>query len=80
MNNPNVLWEDLPDRYSSKKPRRFLVFAESYFPEFHLEFKIVTDNEYEYAQDFVEAWFSDPTVIRIYELRQCYAIGKVKGQ
>lgn len=43
----------------------------------------VDASEYESAQVFLNVWFADPAVIRIYELRQCYstdAQGRVRGQ
>lgn len=62
----------------SQMNEKFLVFTEKYAPV-DGQAMIVT-NDFDTVQEFVEAWFEDRSVIRIYQLNQCYAIVKVQGQ
>ncbi len=64
-------------------PKRFLIFSINYRGEnIGATSKIVTaqmEEGYESAQDFAERWFEDDSVLRIYELRQMFGIGRRRG-
>lgn len=64
-------------------PKQFLVFSINHLAnDVSARSQIITahNEQYESAQDFAEQWFQDPAIMRIYELRQMYAIGKFRGQ
>ena len=69
---------------SERWPKRFLVFTiDNYTQNVSAHSQIVIVHEdagYEDAQAFAEAYFEDHSVMRIYELRQMFAIGKFRGQ
>lgn len=37
-------------------------------------------DEYDGIQDAIEALFADPNTMRVYQLRQCYGIGRRRGE
>lgn len=64
-------------------PKRFLVFSIDYRGDNAGAIsRMVTahaEDGYESAQDFAEKWFEDHSVLRIYELRQMFGIGRFRG-
>ena len=64
-------------------PKRFLIFSIDYRGEnVAASSKIVTahaEDGYGSAQGFAEKWFEDHSVLRIYELRQMFGIGRFLG-
>ena len=69
---------------SEQWPKRFLVFTIDAYMGDHVgaRSQIVTvheDSGYENAQAFAEAYFEDHSVMRIYELRQMFGIGRFRG-
>lgn len=69
----------MPDTW----PKRFLIFTIDYRGEnIGARSQIVSidaASPYESAQDFAEKWFEDHSVMRIYELRQMFGIGRFRG-
>ena len=62
-------------------PKRFLVFSiAAADASARSELITVHDGGYESAQDFAESWFEDDAVLRIYELRQMFGIGRRRGE
>jgi len=65
-------------------PKLFLVYTMRNI-DAAADVRIVSADESEYksAKVFIDAWFADPSVMRIYELKQCYSTDaqrRVRGQ
>lgn len=85
MSEPQTVGQAVAEVQASAEtwPKRFLIFSISYRGEnIGASSQIITVHEeagYKSAQEVAEEWFEDHSVMRIYELRQMFGIGRFRG-
>ena len=71
-----------PGGTTEQWPKRFLIFIIDHTEHISARSEIITiykENGYASAQDVAEAYFEDHSVMRIYELRQMFGTGRLRG-